>query len=253
MAGTKITITKLDFLEKIKQFIETNPLRPKNQKLDLFANVTEILNDFGVTITSPPEEKEIRKKWQNEREKLKSAFGRLLDDKKKYEKNKDLYTITDGIFFDSDNFKLLAKISKTDNDPDFLMDLSMGIENDMSESELKHKSGGRPKSVKPLFEFGDTVIREKTDEILNYLVKKSSELDAPFDRLVAKCCMRYYFTSGENFNKKKGQMFNEVQWLHLNNLIYCYTYIFFSSKKSNYFHELPIIVKTYLKYSYSLA
>ena len=125
MAKNKITITKLDFLDRIKNIIETNQLRPKKQKLGIFENVTEILNDYSVTITSPPDEKALRKKWQNEKDKLKAAFSRLLDDKKKYEKNKDTYKITDGIFFDTDDYKLLTKIGKTEDDPDFIMDHSM--------------------------------------------------------------------------------------------------------------------------------
>ena len=39
MAKNKITITKLDFLDRIKNIIETNQLRPKKQKLGIFENV----------------------------------------------------------------------------------------------------------------------------------------------------------------------------------------------------------------------
>jgi hypothetical protein len=114
----------------------------------------------------------------------------------------------------------------------------MGVENDITEKELKRKIGP-PTQKKPLFEFSDTMIRQKLDETFDFLVKKSSELDAPFDKLVAKCCMRYFFTSGKNFDKKKGQMFNEVHWLHLDSFISCYIFIFFSSTKSNNCYFCP--------------
>ena len=83
-------------------------------------------------------------------------------------------------------------------------------ENLESETVLKRKTPGRPKEEKPLIEFGDTMIREKTKPILTYLTDKCSELKVPFDILVAKVSMQYFYTTGENYNESKGNMFNEV-------------------------------------------
>ena len=46
------------------------------------------------------------------------------------------------------------------------------------------------------------------------LVKEWSNVNSktpiPFDKYVAKLAMRYYFNTGENLDKEKGEMFNKV-------------------------------------------
>ena len=79
-------------------------------------------------------------------------------------------------------------------------------------TEEKRKIG-RPKTEKPLIEFSDTYISQKTDEYLKKIEKGCSELDVPFDKFVSKLATRYYFTNGENQDKKKGHMFNKVTLL----------------------------------------
>jgi hypothetical protein len=78
------------------------------------------------------------------------------------------------------------------------------------EEETKKRKRGRPNSIKPFTQFGDTYQREKTDQAFHVLAKLSSELKAPFDILTAKLNLRYYYTAGENYDQKKGQMFNQV-------------------------------------------
>ena len=66
-------------------------------------------------------------------------------------------------------------------------------------------------------ECGDTKIRLMTDKGLDLLVKEWSDVNSkspiPFDKYVAKLAMRYYFNTGENLDKKKGEMFNKVTLL----------------------------------------
>ena len=68
-------------------------------------------------------------------------------------------------------------------------------------------------------ECGDTKIRLMTDKGLNLLVKEWSDVNSknpiPFDKYVAKLAMRYYFNTGENLNKKKGEIFNKVTLLEI--------------------------------------
>ena len=74
---------------------------------------------------------------------------------------------------------------------------------------------GRPDVEKPLSEFSDTSLREKTDKAFQNLVKEWSDLNStcpiPFDKFVAKLLMRFYFnTGGEYLDKSKGEMFKKV-------------------------------------------
>ena len=70
-----------------------------------------------------------------------------------------------------------------------------------------------------MIECGDTKIRLMTDKGLNLLVKEWSDVNSknpiPFDKYVAKLAMRYYFNTGENLNKKKGEIFNKVTLLEI--------------------------------------
>jgi hypothetical protein len=109
MSKEKI-ITKLECYYKIKEITEEpDYVRPKKQKLSSFGNVTEVLNKCGVYIAEKPAEKELHKQWQNEKNKIQQAFDRVLEDKKKYEKNPNTYTF-EGNFFDSKNYKLLTYV-----------------------------------------------------------------------------------------------------------------------------------------------
>ena len=85
-------------------------------------------------------------------------------------------------------------------------------------NEEKRKIG-RPKTEKPLIEFSDPCINQKTDEYLQKIEKGCSELDVPFDKFVSKLATRYYFTNGENQDKKKGHMFNKVTLLEFSDYI----------------------------------
>ena len=45
--------------------------------------------------------------------------------------------------------------------------------------------------------------------------KECSKENISFDKMLAKLGLRYYFTPGENFDKKKGHLFNQLYkaWL----------------------------------------
>jgi hypothetical protein len=79
--------------------------------------------------------------------------------------------------------------------------------------ENKRKRG-RPTELKPLCKFSPPAIREKTDKGYELLVKEWSDVNSktpiPFYKYVAKLSMRYYFNTGENLDKEKGEMFNKV-------------------------------------------
>ena len=60
-----------------------------------------------MSITEIPIEKENRKKWQAEKNKLMKAFDRVLVEKDKYEKNPTNYKI-EGIFYDPNDYNLLT-------------------------------------------------------------------------------------------------------------------------------------------------
>ena len=108
----EIKISKLDCYYKIKEITEEpNYVRPKRQKLCSFENITEVLKNCGVLITKIPEEKESRKKWQSEKFKIISAFDRVIEEKKKYEKHPATYKI-EGNFFDSNEYNYLTKLIK---------------------------------------------------------------------------------------------------------------------------------------------
>ena len=64
-----------------------------------------------MSITEIPIEKENRKKWQAEKNKLMKAFDRVLVEKDKYEKNPTSYKI-EGNFYDSKDYKLLTNLVK---------------------------------------------------------------------------------------------------------------------------------------------
>ena len=80
------------------------------------------------------------------------------------------------------------------------------------QTELKRKRGpGRPPdSEKPLKEFSDPWIKQKLEKTYAILLKESSDLKCPFDQYLAKFALMFYYTAGENYNHKKGQMFNKV-------------------------------------------
>ena len=106
------------------------------------------------------------------------------------------------------------------------MDLE-NVESENVQSEIeepKRKRGpGRPSElgVKPLMEFGDTWIKEQLNPLYNHISKVSSELKIPFDRLVAKMCLRRYYTAGPNYSHEKGQIFNKVVTL----VVFCNIFI----------------------------
>ena len=88
-------------------------------------------------------------------------------------------------------------------------------DSDLVQPEAKRKGpGGRPTELKPLCKFSPTAIKEKTDKGFELLVKEWSNVNSktpiPFDKYVAKLAMRYYFNTGENLDKEKGEMFNKV-------------------------------------------
>ena len=103
-----------------------------------------------------------------------------------------------------------------DPSPDFdptANDYAMESDNE-SESAPPRKRG-RHDAEKPLTEFSDTSIREKTMKAFQDLVKEWSDLNLktpiPFDKFVAKLLMRFYFnTGGEYLDKSKGEMFKKV-------------------------------------------
>ena len=128
----------------------------------------------------------------------------------KYEKNPTSYKI-EGNFYDSSEYNLLTNLVKPTIDNDYVMD-HQNVESEI-EPELKRKKGpGRPSQLgeKPLMEFGDTWIKEQLNPLYNHISKVSSELKIPFDRLVAKMCLRHYYTAGPNYSHEKGQIFNKV-------------------------------------------
>ena len=103
-----------------------------------------------------------------------------------------------------------------DPSPDFdpANDYAMESDNE-SESAPPERKRGRHDVEKPLTEFSDTSIRQKTDKALQDLVKEWSDLNVktpiPFDKFVAKLLMRFYFnTGGEHLDKSKGEMFKKV-------------------------------------------
>ena len=208
----EIKISKLDCYYKIKEITEEpSYVRPKRQKLCSFENITEVLKNCGVLITKIPEEKESRKKWQSEKFKIISAFDRVIEEKKKYEKHPATYKI-EGNFFDSNEYDYLTKLIKpTDNDKDYVMEIE-SVEHDVEmQTELKRKKGpGRPLSEKPLIEFSDPWIKKKLEKTYATLLKEFSDLKVPFDQYLAKFALMFYYTAGENYNHKKGQMFNKV-------------------------------------------
>jgi hypothetical protein len=182
-------ISKFDCFQKIKELTEEPTYAyNKKQKLGTFENLSEILYDFDVSVTQAPVEKKSREKWNEEKKKILKAFTRVLDEKKKFEKHPNTYKI-EGDFFDSNDYDLLIKLVKPTTDDDYVMDL----ENEAYESD-----------------FEDTAIQEKTKEILDLLLKTSSDFYVPFDKLVAKVSMQYFYTTGENYDKSKGDMFNKV-------------------------------------------
>ena len=86
---------------------------------------------------------------------------------------------------------------------------------DLVQPEAKRKGpGGRPTELKPLCKFSPTAIKEKTDKGFELLKKEWSDVNSktpiPFDKYVAKLAMRFYFNTGENLDKQKGEMFNKV-------------------------------------------
>ena len=95
------------------------------------------------------------------------------------------------------------------DDPDYVMEHE-NVESEIEEP--KRKPRGRPSKlgVKPLMEFGDTWIKEQLNPLYNHITKVSSELKIPFDILVAKMCLRHYYTAGPNYSHEKGQIFNKV-------------------------------------------
>ena len=42
------------------------------------------------------------------------------------------------------------------------------------------------------------------------MLKECSDQKISFDKLLAKLALRYYFTAGKTYDKKKGDMFNEI-------------------------------------------
>ena len=99
----------------------------------------------------------------------------------------------------------------------------MDHENVESEIEEPKRKRGRPSKLgeKPLMEFGDTWFKEKTNPLYNFITKVSSELKIPFDKLVAKMCLRHYYTAGPNYSHEKGQIFNKVVTL----VVFCNLFI----------------------------
>ena len=167
--------------------------------------------------------KEQRAKWQKEKDNLSRDFGRLVEEKKKLDKNKVEYSeIEKKIFFESGKFRTLTNIiapppdPNHDPSPDFdpANDYAMESDNE-SESAPPERKRGRHDVEKPLTEFSDTSIKKKTDKALQDLVKEWSDLNVktpiPFDKFVAKLLMRFYFnTGGEYLDKSKGEMFKKV-------------------------------------------
>ena len=164
------------------------------------------------------------------------ALKRVLAEKKKCDKDNIDYNTIEGLFFDSENYKLLTKIvtPPVDKDTDYVMESESNSDSELDPVELKNKRkrgrsesdpsepknkiirgpGGRPSELKPLCEFSPPAIKEKTDKGYELLLKEWSDVNSktpiPFDKYVAKLTMRYYFNTGENLDKQKGEMFKKV-------------------------------------------
>ena len=228
MSDKCLKLSKLDCLNKLEKLTNVDgPSSPKKQKLGTFENLKEILSEFDVSVTSAPLEKDLRTIWQKEKKKILSKFNQILDERATHIKHKSRHAYFDGPFFDSNDYKVFTSlVEDSAHDPDYIMD----VENDTSETETESKAEqektmGCPPSDKPLSEFSDPMIRKKTDPILQSILKASSELKMPPDKLVAKTLMRIYFTAGEHFNKKKGQMFNKV--VTLEKFMFLFSYCHF--------------------------
>lgn len=202
MKMNKIVITKFQCIESIQRIIDSNSLRPKKQKLGNFENVIEVLNEYGLSLTKPPVENELFKKWKCEKDKVISAFSRVLEERKKFERHKDRHRIQ-GNFFDSEEYKILTQ-PIIDTDPDFVIQSVSDVESDA----VPKRKVGRPKMS--LTDLGSTQLRKRTNEIYDVLLKECSDQNVSFDKLISKLALRYYFTPGENYDKKKGDMFNKV-------------------------------------------
>ena len=104
-------ISRLDCFDKINELSKEYSYASKRQKLDTFENCKEVLESFDVSITEIPVEKENREKWQSEKRKLMKAFGKVLTEKKTYERKPTSYKI-EGIFYKSNDYKLLTSIAE---------------------------------------------------------------------------------------------------------------------------------------------
>ena len=69
------------------------------------------------------------------------AFTRILGEKKKCDKDSIDYNTMDGIFFESENYKLLTKIitQPVDKDTDYIMESELESDSELDPLEPKNK------------------------------------------------------------------------------------------------------------------
>ena len=159
--------------------------------------------------------KELQESWQSEKKNLTRAFTRVLETRGDLDRSKLDYSTTEAVFFDSEKYQTLTKIVCSNGEKKVDSDFVLDSDNEDEILELPRKRG-RPEWDKPLTECSDTWFRINTNEIYETLLKFCSKWNidpADFDKLISKLAMRFYFTAGENLNKKKGEMFNKVTLL----------------------------------------
>ena len=86
--------------------------------------------------------KESRKQWLSEKNALLKVFKKVLEEKKRLDKNNIDYSTVNKIFFESNNYQFLTKLL-SDKDADYVMESEMS-ESELSESEpvpVKRKRG----------------------------------------------------------------------------------------------------------------
>ena len=120
-----------------------------------------------------------------------------------------------GTFYDSSKYSLLTKVIPDESNANISTDIfDEKMDTDQSDCEDTHppRKKGRPfKSVKTFLELTSSDRKRKRsqdiyDKMLNFCDTEKLNLD----QFLAYIGRRYYLSPGPDFNKEKGQVFNEL-------------------------------------------
>ena len=108
-----------------------------------------------------------------------------------------------GVFYDSSEYPILTKVVTTDLDDRIDIDQS-----DCDEDQQPPSKKGRP--AKSFLDLQNDGKRKRSQDVYDKMLNFCESEKLPLDQCLAYIGRRYYLSPGPDYNKEKGDVFNEL-------------------------------------------